>query len=166
MSAEFDRGMNSLPFHTESPLPADEVKTTGAFRALREAKGMSAEDVATRLKFTVKQIQWLEAQEFDKLPRGLALKGMVKNYARLLEINPDPVLDALQPLIGSVSGGIAQHTSIRTLGTHDANQHSGRSTIVWLILILLIVIVAMGIALWQGILPANWMPTWVGAMFK
>ena len=61
--------------------------STGTFRALREAKGYSVEDVATRLKFTARQIQWLEAEDFDKLPRGIALKGMVKNYAKLLDVS-------------------------------------------------------------------------------
>ena len=168
MSVESDSKMNTLPFHTESEaLPSvNVIKSTSAFRKLREAKGYSIEDVAARLKFTSRQIQWLEAEEFDKLPRGIALKGMVKNYAKLVEIEADGMLDALQPFIGSVSGGISQHTSTRSLGAHDSSHHSGRGTALWVMMILVVLFAAVGVAIWQGIVPQNWVPGWVGAMFK
>ena len=168
MSVESDSKMNTLPFHTESEaLPnVNVIKSTSAFRKLREAKGYSIEDVAARLKFTSRQIQWLEAEEFDKLPRGIALKGMVKNYAKLVEIESDGMLDALQPFIGSVSGGISQHTSTRSLGSHDSSHHSGRGTALWVMMILVVLFAAAGVAIWQGIVPQNWVPGWVGAMFK
>lgn len=140
--------------------------STGTFRALREAKGYSVEDVATRLKFTARQIQWLETEDFDKLPRGIALKGMVKNYAKLLDVDPSEMLASLQSLIGSVSGGIAQHTSIKTLGAHETSHTSGGGTAFWLVLILGVLIIALGVAIWQGMIPQSWVPAWVGAMFK
>lgn len=167
MSAESDREMNTLPLHIESSDSiAQNFKSTGVFRALREAKGYSVEDVAARLKFTARQIQWLEEEDFEKLPRGVALKGMVKNYAKLVDIDSSAMLETLQPLIGNVSGGISQHTSIRTLGKHESAHTSGGGTMIWLLLILIVLSAAVGIAIWQGMIPQSWLPSWIGAMFK
>lgn len=167
MTDEAARSMNTLPFHTESPVATTEpVTSVGAFRALRTAKGYSVEDVAARLKFTVKQIQSLEAEEFERLPRGIALKGLVKNYAKLLGIDSKEIEASLSPFIGSVSGGISQHTSTRTLGTHDLNHSSAGGTAIWIILILVVLLAAASIAVWQGIIPPSWVPGWLGAIFK
>jgi cytoskeleton protein RodZ len=167
MSVESGSMMNIMPFRTESEaLPVSVIQSTFAFRKLREAKGFSIEDVAARLKFTARQIQWLEAEEFDRLPRGVALKGMIKNYAKLLEVDADAILDALHPFIGSVSGGISQHTSTRSLGTHDSSHHSGNGTALWVVMIMTVLLVAVGVAIWQGIIPQGWLPGWIGAMFK
>jgi cytoskeleton protein RodZ len=69
--------------------------TEPGFAALaqaREAAGLSLEDVARQLKFAPRQLQALEAGELQRLPSGTFVRGMVRNYARLLHLDPGPLL--------------------------------------------------------------------------
>jgi len=150
------------PLKSESPpAPTELITTAGSLRALRVARGLSLEDVSARLKFAAKHIDALESERFDSLPRGLALKSLVKNYARLLGVDSKSIENVLQPYIGKVTGGIAEHTSTRTLGAHHADRHGSLSSSMWIIVILCVVMAALAIAIWQGIFPASWMPSWM-----
>jgi cytoskeletal protein RodZ len=91
---------------------------------------------------------------------------MVRSYAKLLGIDSRPLEASLQSRIGSVDGGIANHTSIRTLGTHQAEHVSHSLPWAWLVLILLVVIAALSVAIWQGLVPAAWVPDRIEALFK
>jgi len=62
---------------------------------LRVERNLSIADVAQRLKYGARQIEALEAEEFEKLPGATFVRGMVRGYAKLLETDPQPVLDAL-----------------------------------------------------------------------
>jgi cytoskeleton protein RodZ len=62
---------------------------------LRGERNLSIADVAQRLKYGARQIEALEAEEFDKLPGATFVRGMVRGYAKLLDTDPQPVLDAL-----------------------------------------------------------------------
>ena len=66
--------------------------------ALHEARtrlGLSVADVANRLKFAPRQIEALEADDFAHLPEITFVRGFVRSYARLLQIDPAPLLAAL-----------------------------------------------------------------------
>ena len=70
--------------------------TAGAMlSAQRQRLGLSLEDVASKLKLAKRQIEALEADRFDALPGNTIVRGFVRNYARLLEIDPQPLLDDL-----------------------------------------------------------------------
>ncbi len=64
---------------------------------LREQRGWSQEYVSERLKFSMRQIRALEAEHWDLLPQGMSLRGFVRNYARFLETDPEPLLQELAP---------------------------------------------------------------------
>ena len=71
---------------------------TGPGRMLASLRGehkLSVADVAQRLKYGARQIEALEAEEFDKLPGATFIRGMVRSYAKLLDADPRPLLDAL-----------------------------------------------------------------------
>jgi|694.fasta_scaffold144881_2 cytoskeletal protein RodZ len=157
----------SSPLRTESaPAPKELITSAGSLRALRVSKGFSTEDVAVRLKFSARHIEALESESFDTLPQGLALRSMVRSYAKLLGIDSKPLEASLHSRIGSVQGGIANHTSIRTLGAHHVEHvpHSGAWA--WVVLIILVVVAVFGVAIWQGLLPASLVPDWIEALFK
>src|ERR1700740_2633690 len=63
---------------------------------LRAERKLSVADVAQRLKYGVRQIEALEAEEFDRLPGATFVRGMVRGYAKLLEIDPEPILASLE----------------------------------------------------------------------
>lgn len=69
--------------------------TETAFAALagaRQAAGLTVEEAARQLKFASRQLEALEAGELHRLPGGTFVRGMVRSYARLLRIDPEPLL--------------------------------------------------------------------------
>jgi cytoskeleton protein RodZ len=60
--------------------------------AARQERGLGLQEVAQQLKFGVRQLEALEADRFDELPGGTFARGMVRNYARLLKVDPEPLL--------------------------------------------------------------------------
>lgn len=63
----------------------------------REALGLSIADVALQLKFAARQIEALEAGQFASLPAGTFARGMVRSYARLLKLDPEPLVERIAP---------------------------------------------------------------------
>jgi len=66
-----------------------------ALRQAREQLGLSVADVANRLKFASRQIEALEEEAFARLPEMTFVRGFVRSYAKLLQLNPVPLLAAL-----------------------------------------------------------------------
>ena len=71
------------------PLPSYPGKQLAASR---EEKGLSVADVARSLRLSVRQIEAIEADDFDKLPSKTFLRGFIRNYAKLLQLDPEPLL--------------------------------------------------------------------------
>ena len=56
---------------------------------------MAIAEVATLLKYAPRQLEALEQDKFDRLPGPTIARGMVRNYARLLKLEPEPLLERL-----------------------------------------------------------------------
>ena len=65
-------------------------------RRTRESQGLSIAEVANYLKLNPRQIEALESGRFDVLPGAAFTRGFLRNYARLLKIDPEPLLAGLQ----------------------------------------------------------------------
>jgi cytoskeleton protein RodZ len=79
--------------------PVAVLDDKGPGRMLAQFRGerkLSVADVAQRLKYGTRQIEALEAEEFGKLPGTTFVRGMVRGYAKLLDVDPQPVLKALE----------------------------------------------------------------------
>lgn len=63
-----------------------------ALAAAREARGLSQSDVAAQLRLHVRQVQALEAEDLALLPEGAFVRGYVRNYAKLVDLPPEPLL--------------------------------------------------------------------------
>ena len=61
-------------------------------RAAREAHGWSFRQVAERLHITEAQVKGLEDGDYTALPGAAFARGFLKNYARLLGLDPEPLL--------------------------------------------------------------------------
>jgi len=72
-----------------APLPGT------ALRAARERLGMSVADVAQHTRLASRQIEALEADDYDHLPELPFVRGFIRSYARLLQIAPEPLLAGL-----------------------------------------------------------------------
>lgn len=79
-----------------SPNPVEEFRAGDGLRRTREAQGLSISEVAHALKLNPRQIEALEAGRFDLLPGYAFTRGFLRNYARLLKIDPAPFLAQLK----------------------------------------------------------------------
>lgn len=64
-------------------------------RAAREQQGLSLDDVSGRIKFAPRQIMALEADDFAAIPEGAFLRGFVRSYARMLQLDEKQLIASL-----------------------------------------------------------------------
>ena len=57
-------------------------------------KNLSIKDVSNSLRLSVKQIEALENDDFAALPEPMIIRGFMRNYARLLSVDVEPLLNA------------------------------------------------------------------------
>ncbi len=79
-----------------SPVLEPRLSPGGMLSRRRLERGMSLDDVAQRLKYGVRQIQALEGDDYPRLPGPTFVRGMIRSYAKLLELDPAPLLSELQ----------------------------------------------------------------------
>ncbi len=72
-------------------------------QAARLARGMSIEDVARHLRLSVRQITALEENDYAKLSGGTFLRGFVRNYAKLVQLDAALLSQLLQQFLPPVS---------------------------------------------------------------
>jgi len=58
-----------------------------ALRCERQRRSVSLEDIAQTTKVTVRSLQALESDAFDRLPGGILSKGIVRSYVRFLGLD-------------------------------------------------------------------------------
>ncbi|HCZ17524.1 MAG TPA: hypothetical protein DHV85_23730 [Candidatus Accumulibacter sp.] len=64
-------------------------------RAAREARGISVADAAQSLKLGPRQVAALESEDWSLLPGNTMIRGFVRNYARLLNLDGDALMRGL-----------------------------------------------------------------------
>jgi cytoskeleton protein RodZ len=117
--------------HGAEAAPAPAQKEPGAGQSLRETRlerGLNIEDVARQLRLSVRQVTALEADDYDKLAGGTFVRGFVRNYAKLLQIDAAPLLRQLEQ---SLPPPTAQTISNPIEGIpFPSNQKSGRRNLI------------------------------------
>ena len=74
----------------------EEATGVGAeLAAAREAKGLTVAQAGLALRLMPRQIEAMEAERFAALPGPTIARGMVRNYARHLGLDPEPLLARL-----------------------------------------------------------------------
>lgn len=117
-------------------------------REAREARGLSVFEVAQSLKFGVRQIEALEADNYGVLPPGTTfLRGFVRGYAKLLKLDPVPLLELLD---GRAPSALPEVRAPQNMGVAATPVVAGRrSSSPLLIGAAVIAIVAAGLAAWH-----------------
>ena len=135
----------------EAPTPtrddaAPPPATTGArLREAREAAGLSIDAVAQQLKLAPRQVKALEDDDFAQLPGRTFIRGFMRNYARLVRLDPDALLSALPE--GAAAPSL-DHPSLapttRAIGELPADVHGKPRATRWAVPLALAAIVAIG----------------------
>jgi len=84
----------SPPQEEEENLDLKTMKPGARLRHAREQRNLSRQHVADRLYLDVNVIQALENDDYDNLPSTIFVRGYLRNYARLLELPPDSILES------------------------------------------------------------------------
>lgn len=68
----------------------------GLLKEEREKRGLSLRDVMEATKISRRNLNALEGGEVDQLPHPVYLKGYVRNYAKLVELDPEPLVEVVE----------------------------------------------------------------------
>jgi cytoskeleton protein RodZ len=80
--------------NADSPLDASLPPPGAALAAARMAKGFALEDIARLLKLSVAQVNALESGDHSRLPSAVFVRGFTRSYARLVDLDIEPLLPA------------------------------------------------------------------------
>ncbi|HEY8354597.1 MAG TPA: RodZ domain-containing protein [Methylophilaceae bacterium] len=74
------------------------VSVGAALKSAREARQLDIEDVCNYLRLSRRQVVALESDDFSALPEATITRGFIRNYARMLELDAAPLLDAYRSM--------------------------------------------------------------------
>ncbi len=107
-SASSAADMRDKPFNfsgvSEPPSPTTSSAPSGSYGALppgallkaaRERAGMSVGDIATRLRMSVRQVEAIDTDHYEALPKGPFLRGFMRNYAKVVGVDVNEILALL-----------------------------------------------------------------------
>jgi cytoskeleton protein RodZ len=109
----------------------------------REERGLSLSDVAQQLKFAPRQLEALEQEHFEALPGGTVVRGMVRGYARLLKLEPEPLLERISGRFAAPDAGTLAARYSQPVPFSD---NARRSTFVYLALSLGVLTISAAVA--------------------
>ncbi|HEX7219131.1 MAG TPA: helix-turn-helix transcriptional regulator, partial [Burkholderiales bacterium] len=111
--------------------------------AVREERGLALSDVAQQLKFSPRQLEALEQENLEALPGATFTRGMVRSYARLLKLDPEPLV---QRISGRVEIPDANRLAARYHQPVPFSDGARRSTFVYLAMSLGVLVLVGGVA--------------------
>ncbi|MFK3736589.1 helix-turn-helix domain-containing protein [Massilia sp. TN1-12] len=126
--------------------------------AQREAMGWSVEQVADQLKLAVRQVVALEAGDYASLPSPAVTRGFVRAYAKLLKMDPAPLvaqieMDTPAPVDNSAATA-ARRPAPASFSESKFPSHGKRSSLPLGWIAGAVVVVAAAAAAWQfGLIP-------------
>ncbi len=124
-----------------------EIPPGERLRQARENAALSRDDIAAKLKLSPRQIAAIETGDLSALPERTFTRGFMRNYARLVGIDPDSLgLDQPQPSAANqlkptpeAIGEIAREV--------DRNSHNAAR---WAVPLLLVAALVAGVLYFQG----------------
>ncbi len=124
------------------------------FKQERERRGLSVEDVVQRTKISRRNLLAIEAGRKEDLPHPVYAKGFVKNYARLLDLDPEQYAAALaqEYFVADDDFGNDPTRDKPISMTAARNVGQGRRTSLRGLLVLLLVAAVAGAVLWATLL--------------
>lgn len=62
-------------------------------REARENRGLTLEEVQAKIRINARYLAAFETGQYDALPTPVHARGFLRNYARFLGLDPQPLLD-------------------------------------------------------------------------
>lgn len=148
------------PATPDNPPPAHGIPGR-ALAAQREAMGWSVEQVADQLKLAVRQVIALEAGDYASLPSPAVTRGFVRAYAKLVKLDPVPLVAQIAmdtpPAADNSAAMASRRPAPASFSESKFPSHGKRVNLPlgW-IAGAVVVVVAAGAAAWHfGVLPGS-----------
>jgi cytoskeleton protein RodZ len=120
-------------------------------REAREHLGLTVMDVSSQIKFAPRQIEALEADDFQHLPETAFLRGFVRSYAKVVHLDAEALLATLPQ-----NKAIAAELTQNSVEEPFPDVHSVlRQNLVWLGAALMVILIAAGFSLWHFSSPSE-----------
>lgn len=157
--------MSDLPtdslLRQESSAADASLSLGDTLRGVRESRGLALSDVSARIKYSAVQLGYLESGQWSRLPGGVPLRGLVRNYARFLDLDVDLMLQLLDDAVGPTK----PMASVTALGARvslqqpdtPTNGEPAHRTWAWLLLILVLFVLVGLYAINRGWVPDEWL---------
>lgn len=129
--------------NTNESKAAPSIEPGATLAKVRQQSGMTVEQVADKLHLSQRQIDALENNRYEDLPEAPYVRGYIRNYALLLEINEQPLIEAFNGIQDKVKK-IAEIKQSTQTASNDRKQDDtmiklvGIGAIVVLVIVLLI----------------------------
>jgi len=120
-------------------------------REARERIGLSVADVANQIKFAPRQIEALEADDFQHLPEMTFVRGFVRSYAKILDMDVQPLLEALPQTNAPPMPLIPVSVEVPFPDAHSVNWQN----LIWLGITLLLAVLVVAFAVWHYTTPVS-----------
>lgn len=144
--------MEQLPENGQGDSPAATMPAASLGKALREARerlGLSIADVAHQTKLAPRQIEALEADDFQHLPEMPFVRGFVRSYAKILQLDAQPLLVFLPQTNAPPMPLIPDSVEVPFPSAHSPQQQN----LVWLGAALLLAVLVVAFAVWHFTTP-------------
>jgi len=142
--------------HSGNPDSSRSTSIGKILRDSRESLGYSISDVAAQIKFAPRQIEALEADDFESLPETAFLRGFVRSYAKILHIDANDVLKYMPQAKREVeSVHIKAPESSSAKEPFPGILPSHRQNMIMLVSAVLMAVIVVGFAVWQFSSPAK-----------
>lgn len=112
-------------------------------RLAREARGLSVLDIAQTLKLGSRQVEALESGDWQILPGNTFVRGFVRNYARIVQIDSVPLMDLLEGLLTKPVSNLAINEQSLSQMPQSGRTVSGRDRMVIFAGLFLVVLAAL-----------------------
>jgi len=133
----------TAPNHEAAPMGANPGET---LRQARESKGWSLASVAQQLNLTARSVAQIEAGDFSQLPGHTFARGYVRAYAKLLELDPNRLVQEFDQHTGTSATG----SNVTSLGRIEEPGRLSRSVLRFFGFALLLVVAGASFYWWQG----------------
>ncbi|MDR0209129.1 MAG: helix-turn-helix domain-containing protein [Pseudomonas putida] len=114
-------------------------------RQARESREWSQAEVARKLNLTLSSLNNLENGAFDKLPGHTFARGYIRAYAKLMDMDQAPLVEAFDHYTGTHAKG----SEVHSLGRIEEPVRLSHNILRGVSLLLLVVVVGGGFFWWQ-----------------
>ena len=144
MAPQNDSEDSGTTFPSESGL----AQVGQLIRAQRQARGLSAEELAATMHMGVEQLTALELGDEDRLPEPVFIKAMVRRLSSHLRMNADDLVQKLGPT-ASISSQVRAPLTTAPWPAPASTPSRQRRSLLLLVPVLLLIGGGAGYTLWQ-----------------